>query len=129
MKKKKYFWVQVELLSGRKRWYWCTPKITTALNLEKELNPSTYQNSLIGQYLVIPYRKYIGNIEHLTLGKVLKISRSNHRTYGWHQTRSQFLTHDNIGTKLGYDYIKHDYHLLTRIHLKLSNFLWRRRLK
>lgn len=121
---KKYYWVKVQLLSGKIRWYWCTPKLTKALNVEKELRPTSYRKSLIGNYLVVPYRPYLNQIEHLTLGKVLNITRSNHRNYSWQQTRSQFLTKDNIGTKVGYQYIKHDYHFLTRVHLFISNISW-----
>lgn len=126
MPKEKYYWVQIQFISGRKCWYWCTPKLTVALNREKLLNPYTYQKSLIGNYLVVAYRKYSKkDIEHLTLAKVLKIQRSNRRIYSsWHQTRSQFLTPQNIGTRLGYHYIKHDYHFVTRLHLFTTNLLW-----
>lgn len=122
---KRYYWVKVQLLSGRIRWYWCTAKLTNALNVEKRLQPTNYRKSLIGNYLVVPYRPYVNQIEHLTLGKVLSINRSNRRNYNWQQTRSQFLTKNNIGTKLGYQYIKHDYHLLTRVHLFISNIFWK----
>lgn len=121
---KKYFWIQIKFITGNKRWFWCSPKLTHALNLEKSLNPSNYQSSILGTYMVVPYRPYTNGIEHLTLGKVIAITRSNKRTYSWRQTRSQFLTVNNIGTKLGYDYIRHDYHRLTRMHLWLSNFIW-----
>ena len=123
---KKYYWIEVKYISGKHYWLWCSPKLTCALNLEKSLNPYHYRDTLIGNYLVVPYRDYSKNgIEHLTLAKVIKIQRSNKRTYSWHQTRSQFLTQNNIGTKLGFNYIKHDYHLVTRLHLFITSCLWR----
>ncbi len=82
------------------------------------MRPTTYQDSLIGNYIVIAYKDYgKEGQEHLTLAKVLKLQRSDKRTYSWHQTRSQFLTPDNIGTRLGYRYIRHDYNVVTRLHL------------
>ena len=100
--------------------------MTHALNHEKSLNPYHYRDTLVGNYLVVPYRDYSKNgTEHLTLAKVIKIQKSNKRTFSWHQTRSQFLTQNNIGTKLGFNYIKHDYHLVTRLHLFITGYLWR----
>ena len=129
-KQRKYFWAKVEFVSGKKRWYWCPPKLTKALDLEKDLRPTTYQDSLIGNYIVIAYKDYgKGGQEHLTLAKVLKLQRSDKRTYSWHQTRSQFLTPDNIGTRLGYHYIRHDYNVVTRLHLLITNYIWGMKLK
>lgn len=130
MKKKKYYWIKVEYVSGKKKWLWGPPKLTNALNLEKLLNPYHYRDTLVGNYLVVPYRDYSENgAEHLTLAKVIKIQTSNKRTFSWHQTRSQFLTPDNVGTKLGFHYIKHDYNLITRSHLLITSYIWRLKLK
>lgn len=121
---RQYIWCLIEFPNGDQKWYCISRVLREALLLEKKQN-RFWKNTMIGNYLTISTSQYVRNQTRLTVGKVRKVSISNHKAYNYNWTRNQFVTEEHLmNFKSAYNYLKHDYSWYNRLSIWVALRYW-----
>lgn len=128
-KNRQYVWCLIEFTNGEQQWYCVSTVLREAILQEREVNPY-WKNTMIGNYLTVSTRRYINGRAPLTVGKIKRISVSNHRTRGTNWTRNQFVTPEHLmNFRSAYNYLRHDYSWYNHFAIWMALKYWHNELK